>query len=54
MRRFRTFVNSDAVDPNVVFVRERGQPRPAFLHEKPDPELLANGVSNGHGPSSRP
>ncbi len=52
MRRFRTFVNSDDVDPNVVFVTERGQPRPAFLHEKPDPALLAKGVSNGHGPHS--
>ena len=53
MRRFRTFVNSDDVDPNVVFVPERGQHRPAFLHEKPDPELLAKGVSNGHGPHSQ-
>jgi nitrite reductase (NADH) large subunit len=40
MSRFRTFVNSDETDPNVVFVTERGQPRPAFLHEKPDPALL--------------
>jgi len=41
MARFRTFVNCDQPDPNVVFVRERGQPRPAHLHEKPDPALLA-------------
>jgi len=34
MRRFRTFVNSDEPDPNVVFVAERGQRRPAFPHEK--------------------
>jgi nitrite reductase (NADH) large subunit len=40
MARFRTFVNSDETDPNVVFVTERGQPRPAYLHEKPDPALL--------------
>jgi nitrite reductase (NADH) large subunit len=40
MARFRTFVNSDDADPNVVFVTERGQPRPAFQHEKPDPALL--------------
>jgi nitrite reductase (NADH) large subunit len=37
LRRFRTFVNSDAPDPNVVFVRERGQPRPARPDEKPAP-----------------
>ncbi|MGH9189288.1 MAG: nitrite reductase large subunit NirB [Acidimicrobiales bacterium] len=41
VQRFRTFVNSDEQDPNVVFVSERGQPRPAYLHEKPDPALLA-------------
>ncbi len=34
MRRFRTFVNSDEPDPNVVFVPERGQRRPAFPSEK--------------------
>ena len=34
MRRFRTFVNSDEPDPDVVFVPERGQRRPAFAHEK--------------------
>jgi nitrite reductase (NADH) large subunit len=35
MARFRTFVNSDEPDPNVVFVTERGQPRPARPDEKP-------------------
>ena len=34
LRRFRTFVNSDLPDPNVVFVTERGQPRPARDDEK--------------------
>jgi nitrite reductase (NADH) large subunit len=29
LRRFRTFVNSDQPDPSIVFVRERGQIRPA-------------------------
>jgi len=44
VKRFRTFVNSDQVDPNVVFVTERGQPRPARPGvEKPDPVLLAGG-----------
>jgi len=43
VKRFRSFVNSDDVDPNVVFVTERGQPRPARLDEKPDPSLLAAG-----------
>jgi nitrite reductase (NADH) large subunit len=43
MERFRTFVNSDETDPNVVFVTERGQPRPAYPHEKQDPALLSIG-----------
>ncbi len=44
MERFRTFVNSDEEDPNVVFVTERGQIRPAYAHEKQDPALLAIGA----------
>jgi nitrite reductase (NADH) large subunit len=44
MERFRTFVNSDEEDPNVVFVTERGQPRPAYPHEKQDPALLMIGA----------
>jgi nitrite reductase (NADH) large subunit len=32
--RFRTFVNSDRPDPDVVFVRERDQPRPARREER--------------------
>jgi nitrite reductase (NADH) large subunit len=43
MARFRTFVNSDETDANVVFISERGQPRPAYADEKPDPALLALG-----------
>ncbi len=39
VRRFRTFVNSEEADPNVVFVTERGQPRPAYPHEKPEPAV---------------
>ncbi|HET6792826.1 MAG TPA: nitrite reductase large subunit NirB [Acidimicrobiales bacterium] len=35
--RFRTFVNDDRPDPNIVMVPERGQHRPAFAHEKPTP-----------------
>jgi nitrite reductase (NADH) large subunit len=34
VRRFREFVNVDASDENVVFVQERGQPRPATIDEK--------------------
>jgi nitrite reductase (NADH) large subunit len=34
LKRFRHFVNSDAVDPNVVFIEERGQVRPATAAEK--------------------
>jgi nitrite reductase (NADH) large subunit len=34
LKRFRTFVNSDESDRNVVFVEERGQIRPATPEEK--------------------
>jgi nitrite reductase (NADH) large subunit len=34
LKRFRTFVNSDEADRNVVFVEERGQIRPATPQEK--------------------
>ena len=34
LRRFRTFVNSDRGDENVVFVEERGQIRPARREER--------------------
>jgi nitrite reductase (NADH) large subunit len=34
MARFRSFVNTDEPDPTVVFVRERGQIRPARADEK--------------------
>lgn len=39
-RRFRSFVNSDATDSNVVFVQERNQIRPANEQEKL--ELIAS------------
>jgi nitrite reductase (NADH) large subunit len=32
--RFRTFVNSDNADANVVFMPERGQIRPATVEER--------------------
>jgi len=34
LRRFRHFVNSDDTDPNVLFVQERGQIRPATRAER--------------------
>jgi nitrite reductase (NADH) large subunit len=34
LKRFRSFVNSDETDNNVVFVQERGQIRPATVAEK--------------------
>ena len=37
MQRFRSFVNDDRPDPSIVTVRERGQRRPAYEHEKPLP-----------------
>jgi len=40
MARFVTFVNSPEPDPNLVFVEERGQRRPARTDEKLDPRLL--------------
>jgi len=33
-RRFRSFVNSDAPDEHIVFIRERGQIRPARTDER--------------------
>jgi nitrite reductase (NADH) large subunit len=41
LARFRTFVNSDDPDPDIVFVTERGQHRPAREWEKVD--LVKNG-----------
>ncbi len=34
LKRFRAFVNSDETDPGVVFVKERGQNRPARTEER--------------------
>ena len=34
MQRFRTFVNSDGVDPDLMYVEERGQRRPARADER--------------------
>ena len=57
LRRFRTFVNSDDPDPDVVVVRERGQPRPqrpdgadghvgrAGPHDRDEPERVLVGIS---------
>jgi len=33
LKRFRQFVNSDQTDDKIVFVKERGQPRPATVEE---------------------
>jgi nitrite reductase (NADH) large subunit len=33
LARFRPFVNSDVVDDSAVYIRERGQRRPAYEHE---------------------
>jgi nitrite reductase (NADH) large subunit len=46
LRRFRTFVNSDAADASLAFVEERGQPRPATAAEReraaaPEPPVEA-------------
>jgi nitrite reductase (NADH) large subunit len=34
MKRFQQFVNADAEDDQIVFVQERGQPRPATEEER--------------------
>jgi len=34
LRRFRTFVNTESADPDIVVVRERSQPRPATDWER--------------------
>ncbi len=41
LRRFRTFVNHEAGDDNVVFVEERGQIRPARDEERPTLKNIA-------------
>jgi nitrite reductase (NADH) large subunit len=41
-KRFRQFVNSDQPDPNVVFVQERGQIRPATPEERTARPALAD------------
>lgn len=40
-KRFRQFVNSDQPDPNVVFVEERGQIRPATPDERKTIPIIA-------------
>jgi nitrite reductase (NADH) large subunit len=44
MARFVHFVNSPESDPNLVFVREREQHRPARSNEKPAPRREEHGV----------
>jgi len=34
LKRFRTFINSDKTDDNILFVEERGQIRPANEQER--------------------
>lgn len=41
LKRFRTFVNDDAADPDIRFVQERGQPRPAPARVIPIAEEIA-------------
>ncbi|GGI08458.1 nitrite reductase large subunit NirB [Egicoccus halophilus] len=46
--RFRHFVNDDTPDPDLAYVRERGQRRPVFDHER---ELLPVLATSGTGRS---
>jgi nitrite reductase (NADH) large subunit len=41
LQRFHHFINSDQPDPNLAYVEERGQKRPAT-----EPEKVMAGVSN--------
>lgn len=34
LKRFRHFINSDVIDPNIVTIEERGQKRPAYTTER--------------------
>jgi nitrite reductase (NADH) large subunit len=45
LKRFRTFVNSEETDRNVLFVEERGQIRPATPEEKAAKPATAEGVA---------
>jgi len=40
LKRFRTFVNSDKHDDNIIFVEERGQVRPANKEERAHLKLV--------------
>ncbi|MGZ4979859.1 MAG: hypothetical protein ACXWE4_00445, partial [Methylobacter sp.] len=40
LKRFRSFINSDQPDDNVVFVEERGQIRPARDSERKHFKLM--------------
>ncbi|HXF67995.1 MAG TPA: nitrite reductase large subunit NirB [Burkholderiales bacterium] len=55
LKRFRHFVNSDAPDPEIVFVRERGQIRPARIEERAasSPESRVSGVDSATPGSER-
>src|SRR6187549_1463303 len=44
LKRFRTFVNSDEKDNNVVFVEERGQIRPASAEERAEERKIAQTI----------
>ncbi len=41
LKRFNTFINSDATDENIVFVKERGQIRPALKNDPRSETALA-------------
>jgi nitrite reductase (NADH) large subunit len=41
LKRFRTFVNDSRPDPDIQFVQERGQPRPAPARVIPIAEEIA-------------
>ena len=41
LAKFRSFVNTDAPDPTIVHIRERGQIRPPHVVGVPEPELAS-------------
>lgn len=44
MARFRTFINEDVADQSLEYVRERGQRRPAYPHERKSALKVLEGV----------
>jgi nitrite reductase (NADH) large subunit len=47
LARFQHFVNEDVPDPDLAYVRERGQRRPVLDHERPRLPVLVQAPAEG-------